>query len=200
MSGPHSPLVTSHRSPLLIIRKKVSHCNNIITSSSLLMTHNLMLNVIRPWRRRQEFRSDQTYTTHCPVNICEVLNLKVKYLCSLVLTIFHGSLLCGNQQSPEASSLSSGQRSTDFHHIAGGATHPCYERRGMNATYPVKSQSLFLKFAKYLFLVLDKLVVVANIGRIPPPDQVGEGQPRYSTSETIGIILKSTSGANCCAG
>ena len=69
----------------------------------------------------------------------------------------------------------------------------------MNATYPVKSQSLFLKFAKYLFLVLDKLVV-ANIGRIPPPDQVGEGQPRYSTSETIGIILKSTSGANWCAG
>ena len=137
MSGPHSPLVTSHRSPLLIIRKKVSLCNNIITSS-LLMTHNLMLNVIRPRRRRQEFRSDQTYTTHMPVNICEVLNLKVKYLCSLVLTIFHGSLLCGNQQSPEASSLSSGQRSTGFHHIAGGATHPCYESRGNERNIPCK--------------------------------------------------------------
>ena len=64
-SGPHSPLVTSHRSPLLIIRKKVSLCNNIITSP-LLMTHNLMLNVIQPRRRRQEFSTDQTYTTHMP--------------------------------------------------------------------------------------------------------------------------------------
>lgn len=69
------------------------------------------------------------HTRHtCPVNICEVLNLKVKSPCSLVLTIVHGSLLCGNHQSPEASPLSSGQRSTGFHHIAGGATHPCLER------------------------------------------------------------------------
>ena len=136
--GPHcSPLVTSHRSPSQgSLSERKFHF--VTTSSpSLLMTHNLMLNVIRPRRRRQEFSTDQTYIW--PVNICEVLNLKVKYLSSLVLTIVHGSLLCGNHQSPEASSALVREAQASITSLEEQNTSVLGER-GMNATYHAKSQ------------------------------------------------------------
>ena len=104
------------------------------------MTHNVMLNVIRLWRRRQEFSTDQTYTIHdTPAEQIFGDGELEKMPRSLVLTIFHASLLCGNHQSPEAQLWSEKHRLPSHH-----KQHICVEReRGKEKERYIKSLQYF---------------------------------------------------------
>ena len=103
-----------------------SHCCSLsarkfhfVTTSSPLMTHNVMLNVIRPRGRRQEFSTDQTYTIPMPSKYLVRVNLK--FIC-LSLTF------ADNLSRQFALWEPSDTGGTEKNRLPSQATHPCSER------------------------------------------------------------------------